>query len=229
MKNLATFLLLLSAKSIFAQSHVVSFPQKTKKFNIQFEAGLNNFRNYGDPIFDRYDVSQSHYEAVSIERRLNQVFSVSFGIRNINYCLKSTSEFTDNNGNPTGEYFESKYNYWTIQTPLQIKFKPFQMHDLSLNFGGYLGFNYYNYATSSSPKFEINQNEDKYLMDKGILVGVDYKWLKKGNFTLGNSLSYYAGLSDLNPMPPFLVAFGIPHITTKAQGLAIGFTGTFGF
>jgi hypothetical protein len=30
-------------------------------------------------------------------------------------------------------------------------------------------------------------------------------------------------------MEPFLVAFGIPHIITKSQGLTIGFTGKFAF
>jgi hypothetical protein len=66
-------------------------------------------------------------------------------------------------------------------------------------------------------------------MDKGIIAGIEYDWLKKGNFTLGNSLSYYRGLTDLNSMEPFLVAFGIPHIITKSQGLTIGFTGKFAF
>ena len=114
-----------------------------------------------------------------------------------------------------------KYNYWTIQTPLQIKIKPFKSKALSLNFGGYLGFNYYNSASSSNSNITANQNEDKQLLDKGIIAGIDYIWLKKGNFTFGNSLSYYCGLSDLNPMQPFLVAFGIPHIVTKSQGITI--------
>ena len=229
MKKLTTILTMFCALSLFAQSPAVSVPQKTKKLSLQFEAGVNNFHNYGDAFFERYDISQSHYEAVTVEKELNPTFSISLGIRNINYGLKLSHLTTlDNNGNLISNNINVKYNYWTIQTPLQIKIKPFKSKALSLNFGGYLGFNYYNSASSSNSNITANPNEDKQLMDKGIIAGLDYIWLKKGNFTFGNSLSYYCGLSDLNPMQPFLVAFGIPHIVTKSQGITIGFTGKWG-
>ena len=230
MKKFVTILLIFSALDLFGQSTVISVPKKTKKLSIQIEAGVNNFHNYGDPLFERYDVSQSHYEAVTVEKELNQYISVSLGIRNTNYGLKLSNLTThDNNGNLIAKNINVKYNYWTIQTPLQIKIKPFKSKNIALNFGGYLGFNYYNNATSSNSNLTVNQNDRKYLMDKGIIAGIEYDWLKKGNFTLGNSVSYYRGLSDLNSMEPFLVAFGIPHIITKSQGLTIGFTGKFAF
>ncbi len=225
MKKIAPFMFFCIALNVFGQSHAVSVPQKTNKFSVQFEVGLNNFHNYGDPLFDRYDVSQSHYEAVAVEKELNSAFSASFGIRNINYGLKATVLLTDINGNPTGENGVLNYNYWTIQTPLQLKIKPFKSKQLSFNFGGYLGFNYLNYATSSTAQIKVNQNENKQLMDIGLISGMEYEWFKKGNFTLGNSISYYVGFSDLNSMEPFFVAFGIPHIVTKSEGLTIGFTG----
>ena len=230
MKKFTNILFIFSALSLFAQSPAVYVPQKTKKWNIQFEAGVNNFHNYGDAFYERYDASQSHYEAVMVEKELNPSFSVSLGIRNINYGLKLSHLSTfDNNGNLITNNIDVKYNYWTIQTPLQIKIKPFKSKRFSFNLGGYLGFNYYNSASSSNSNLTANPNEDKQLMDKGIIAGIEYNWLKKGNFTLGNSLSYYCGLSDLNPMQPFLVAFGIPHIVTKSQGITIGFTGKWAF
>ena len=83
MKKFATILLIFSALNLFAQSTVISIPKKTKELSIQIEAGIHNFHNYGDPIFERYDISQSHYEAVTVEKELNQSISVSLGIRNI--------------------------------------------------------------------------------------------------------------------------------------------------
>ena len=225
MKKSSTILFIFSALRLFGQSPAVSVPHKTKKFSLQFEAGINNFHNYGDPIYERYDVSQSHFEAVTIEKELNSTFSVSLGARNINYGLKATVELTDNNGNPTGEKGVFNYNYWTIQTPLQLKIKPLNSKKLAFNFGGYLGFNYFNYATSSNANLKVNQNDYKHLMDIGMTAGIEYDWFKKGNFTLGNSISYYVGFSDLNSMPPFFLFFGIPHIVKKSQGLTVGFTG----
>jgi len=225
MKKISTILFIFSALRLFGQSPAVSVPQKTKNFCLQFEAGINNFHYYGDQIYERYDVSQSHFEVVTIEKELNSTFSVSLGVRNINYGLKATVELTDNNGNPTGERGVFNYNYWTIQTPLQLKIKPLNSKRLAFNFGGYLGFNYFNYATSSNVNLKVNQNEYEHLMDIGMNAGMEYDWFKKGNFTLGNSISYYVGFSDLNSMEPFFLFFGIPHTITKSQGLTVGFTG----
>ncbi len=221
MKKLATILSMFYALSLFAQSPAVSVPQKTKKLSLQFEAGVNNFHYYGDPVFEMYDISQSHYEAVTVEKELNPTFSVSFGIRNTNYGIKlSIPRTTDNSGNLIYNVLINS-NHWTIQTPVQIKIMPLKSKALSLNFGGYLGFNYYNSASSSNPLIKTIPNTEKNLFDMGIILGIDYTWFKSGNFALGNSLSYYRGFNDLNPNP-----FGLDkYIPTNANGLTIGFTG----
>ncbi len=230
MKKLSTILLMFSALSLFAQSPAVSVPQKTKKMSIHFEAGVNNFHHYGHSLMDRYDVSSSHFESFTIEKELSQYISISLGARNVNYGLKESNiPIFDINGNEIANNVVVYHNHWTIQTPLQMIVKPFKSKNFSINFGGYLGYNYYNSTSSSNPNFKINEDNSKYLLDLGMNFGVGYDWFKKGNFTIGNTISYYIGFSDLNPMQPFLVAFGIPHIPIKSNGLTIGFVGKFGF
>lgn len=218
MRKFSTILFIFSALRLFGQSPAVSVPQKTKKFSLQFDAGVNNFHYYGHSLWNIYDVSSSHFEALTVEKELNPSFSISLGIRNINYGLKITSLYlTDLDGNVIDNNVVTKYNYWTIQTPLQIKIKPFKSKKFSLNFGGYLGYNYYVNATSSNPLFIQNPSKDKNVLDKGILIGIDYTWFKRGNFNLGNSISYYRGINNIRP--------NSNYITRKSQGLTIGFTG----
>ena len=222
MKKFTTILFMFCALSLFAQSPADSVPQKTKKLNIQFEAGVNNFQYYGHWFWNIVDVSVSHYEAVSIEKELNPTFSLSFGIRNINYGIKSTGwNLTDLNGNVIANNVVHKFNYWTIQTPLQFKMKLLKSKKLAINFGGYLGFNYYNSASSSNSLVQVNPNKDKNTTDKGLIVGLDYTWIKRGNFKLGNSISYYRGFNNIAP--------NSTYVTRRTQGLTIGFTGKFAF
>jgi hypothetical protein len=158
---------------------------------------------------------------VSIEKELNPTFSVSFGVRNTNYGLKLTSQLTDFDGHPTGETVVTKFNYWTIQTPLQVIIKPFKSKNLSFNFGGYWGYNYYNSTTSPFPLLPTDPNQNKNTIDKGLLVGIDYTCLKRGNFNLGNSISYYRGFNNIAP--------NSTYVTRRSQGLTVGFIGTLGF
>ena len=111
-----------------------------------------------------------------------------------------------------------QWNYWTIQTPVQIKVKPFQSKKLSLNAGGYLGFNYYNSESTSSSIFKIQHDNEKNALDIGMNVGIDYNWFKKGDFTLGNSVSYYRGFAYLSH-----------YSLERSQGLTIGCTAKWGF
>jgi hypothetical protein len=87
---------------------------------------------------------------------------------------------------------------------------------LAINFGGYLGFNYYNSASSSNSLVQVNPNKDKNATDKGLIVGLDYTWFKRGNFKLGNSISYSRGFNNIAP--------NSTYVTRRAQGLTIGLT-----
>lgn len=215
-------LIIIVISSIFAQATALPVPNKSKKINIQFEAGINNFRFYDHFLWNFCDVSQSHYESISIEKELNNFFSISCGLRNTNYGIQmSNLALSDNNGNIIAKNIVANFNYWTIQTPIQIKIKPFPSKKLSIHFGGYLGFNYFNSASSSNSKLLTYPDKYKNQIDKGYIIGCDYQWYKRKNFILGNSISFYNGLNNIAPT--------VNHIPRKAQGLTIGFIGTLGF
>ncbi len=105
--------------------------------------------------------------------------------------------------------------------PLQVIIKPFKSKKLSFNFGGYLGYNYFNSSSVSNPLITFETDNNKNLIDKGLIVGLDYTWFKRGNFKLGNSISYYRGFNNIAP--------NSTYVTRNSQGLNIAFIGTLGF
>lgn len=217
MKKFASILFLFSTLNLYGQTPAPLAIKPSKKYTLQIDAGVNYFRYsyYGGG--GNREITTSHYEAISIERELNPTFSVSLGLRNTNYGYKRhINEFDGTNGKWNTNIVQ-QWNYWTIQTPVQIKVKPFQSKKLSLNAGGYLGFNYYNSESTSSTIYTIPHDNEKNLLDIGMNVGIDYNWFKKGDFTLGNSVSYYRGFAYVS------------HYTLeRSQGLTIGCTAKWG-
>lgn len=169
---------------------------KPSDWSLNVELGINRFEyQYSNfPFADFYPVA-SHYESVSITKDINPRVSVSFGLRNLSYGY--TRIIPTMNITP----IDAAWYNWTIQTPLSVKIKPFLSQKLYVDLGMYLGFNYHNSATlissSSEDNFIIKPLPVKNKIDKGLTVGMEYYWLNKGKFSLGNSFTYYKGLKDI--------------------------------
>jgi hypothetical protein len=71
---------------------------------------------------------------------------------------------------------------------------------------------------SICPIIPVPHDNEKNKLDIGMNVGIDYNWFKKGDFTLGNSVSYYRGFAYLDR-----------YSFNRAQGLTIGCTAKWGF
>jgi hypothetical protein len=223
MKKFASILFLFSTLNLFGQTPAPLAIKPSKKYTLQIDAGVNCFRYRSfSRLNGNAEISVSHYEAITIDRKLNPTFSVSLGIRNTNYGYKTHIDAFDELGNLLGSNIVAEWNYWTIQTPIQIKIKPFKSKKLSLNAGGYLGYNYFNSVSNSISVNKIQRFYQKNLLDKGIIVGVDYDWFKRGDFTIGNSLTYYRGYAYLN-------RYAFEYYKSRSHGITIGCTAKWGF
>jgi Outer membrane protein beta-barrel domain len=219
MRKILSILSLVSSLNLFGQSPTPVANKPSNKYTLQIDAGINYFRYSSFGMTRRgYPLTESHYEAITVDRQLNPNFSISMGLRNTNYGYKRITDIFDINGNQIGNNITQQWNYWTIQTPIQIKYRPFQSKRISLNAGGYLGYNYFNSESSSSPVIKTKHDNDKNPLDIGMNVGMDFNWYKKGDFTLGNSVTYYRGFTYLSYFS-----------TIRAQGLTIGCTAKWGF
>lgn len=217
MKKFASILFLFITLNLFGQTPAPLAIKPSTKYTLQIDAGLNYFRYSEIPIIGSVsNPIASHYEALTIVRELNPTFSISLSLRNTNYGRKQYIYVFDGTNYLTP--VTHQWNYWTIQTPIQIKVKPFQSKKLSLNAGGYLGFNYYNSESTSSEDFKVRHDNYKNILDIGVVVGIDYNWYKKGEFSIGNSLTYFRGYPYLSPFT----------YTRRAQGMTIGCSAKWG-
>ena len=126
MKKFASILFLFITLNLFGQTPAPLAIKPSTKYTLQIDAGLNYFRYSEIPVIGSVsNPIASHYEALTIVRELNPTFSISLGLRNTNYGRKQYIYVFDGTNYLT--HVNHQWNYWTIQTPIQIKIKPFQL------------------------------------------------------------------------------------------------------
>ena len=83
-----------------------------------------------------------------------------------------------------------------------------------------MAFNYSNREYDLIIQKEQTQTTFELKDDFGFMVGLGYDWFQKGNFSLGNQVIYYRGITDLVENNIY---------SMKADGVSVMFKSAYNF